>query len=168
MAGLGFKKRFIQPIWDETKIGTIRAKRKRPIKVGEMLFLYTAMRTKHCQKIGERRALATRPIRLFPAPADGKEARIIIGSNIDGTPFGYAPFDYKVVIEISDPQELDRFAICDGFDSWEDMRAFWMMDRKPKKGEPPPEPEWFEGDWILWKHFDDALAWILKGERCAA
>lgn len=51
---LGFKERFVTPITSGRKDQTIRlerADRKRPT-VGETLYLYTGLRTKHCRRIG--------------------------------------------------------------------------------------------------------------------
>ncbi|MEN6292769.1 MAG: hypothetical protein ABFD07_12240 [Methanobacterium sp.] len=53
MPALNFKKQFIDIIINGEKSQTIRAKRKKPIKKGDHLYLYTAMRTKQCKKIGE-------------------------------------------------------------------------------------------------------------------
>lgn len=53
MPALSFKKQFIGRITRGEKSQTIRAERKRPFKKGDRLFLYTAMRTKQCQKLGE-------------------------------------------------------------------------------------------------------------------
>ena len=52
MSALNFKKQFVSKILSGEKRQTIRS-RKRPIKEGERLYLYTGQRTKHCQKIAE-------------------------------------------------------------------------------------------------------------------
>lgn len=53
MPALNFQSRFAAKVLDGTKPGTIRAKRKRPIKVGDRLYLYTGQRTKHSRKLKE-------------------------------------------------------------------------------------------------------------------
>lgn len=133
MPALSFKKQFAQPIWDETKVGTIRAKRKVPIKVGQPLFLYTGMRTKQCKKIGERRAIHVVPIRILPAAPDQSTPRVIYGGE------GAA-----ISGRLATSTDLDHFARGDGFASWDDMCAFWHKEH------PESKAQWFDGDWILW------------------
>ena len=49
MPALNFKKQFAPAVRDKTKRQTIRATRKRPIRIGNTLYLYTGMRTKSCE-----------------------------------------------------------------------------------------------------------------------
>ncbi|HWY12339.1 MAG TPA: ASCH domain-containing protein [Bacteroidia bacterium] len=51
MALIGFRKQFERQIKNGRKKQTVRKFRKRPIKVGEKLHLYTGLRTKDCKKI---------------------------------------------------------------------------------------------------------------------
>ncbi|NRA88534.1 MAG: hypothetical protein HRU28_14355 [Rhizobiales bacterium] len=51
MTVLSFKKEFAPAVENKTKVQTIRKARKRPIKPGEKLQLYTGMRTKQCRKL---------------------------------------------------------------------------------------------------------------------
>jgi hypothetical protein len=51
MAALNFQKWIVPKIEKGNKPGTIRQKRRRPIKIGELLYLYTGMRTKHCRQL---------------------------------------------------------------------------------------------------------------------
>lgn len=53
MPAYSFKERFVPLIKAGTKRQTIRAKRKRPAKPGDQVYLYYGMRTKWCTKIGE-------------------------------------------------------------------------------------------------------------------
>ena len=53
MPALNFQKQFVNKILNGEKKQTIRAKRKRPFVRGDILYLYTGMRTKNCDKIGE-------------------------------------------------------------------------------------------------------------------
>lgn len=53
MPSLSFQKRFAPAIEVGTKCQTIRAQRKRPIRVGDKLFLFTGMRTPQCKRIKE-------------------------------------------------------------------------------------------------------------------
>ena len=50
---LGFDKRFASKVRSGAKTCTIRVPRKRPIKVGDRLYLYTGLRTKGARKLGE-------------------------------------------------------------------------------------------------------------------
>jgi len=53
MPAINFRKRFAEMVESGIKQQTIRRERKHPIKVGDLLYLYTGMRTKYCRKIGE-------------------------------------------------------------------------------------------------------------------
>ena len=66
MPALGFQKQFVPMIEDGSKHHTIRRKRKNPIKVGDVLYLYTGMRTKQCRLIKEVTCTAVVPIKIMP------------------------------------------------------------------------------------------------------
>jgi len=51
MSAYNFKKEFVPPIRTGGKKQTIRKKRKYQCKQGDMLQLYTGMRTKYCERI---------------------------------------------------------------------------------------------------------------------
>jgi hypothetical protein len=55
MPALNYQKQFAPKVEDGSKRQTIRAKRKRPFKRGDVLYHYTGMRTKGCRKLGESR-----------------------------------------------------------------------------------------------------------------
>ena len=57
MPALNFKKEFSADVRSGKKSQTIRPKRKNPIKPGDPLYLYSGMRTKHCEKLREAKAL---------------------------------------------------------------------------------------------------------------
>lgn len=61
---LGFQKQFALLVEAGTKRQTIRAKRKdgRNPKPGDLLYLYTGLRTKSCRKIGMHRCLSVEEI----------------------------------------------------------------------------------------------------------
>ena len=52
MPAINFQERFVSAIESGQKTSTIRQKRKRPIKVGDTLYLYTGLRTPNAQLIG--------------------------------------------------------------------------------------------------------------------
>lgn len=122
MVAYGFKKRFIDPIESGAKTQTIRAPRKRHARVGEQLQLYTAMRTKHCRLLARSKCVDVSTVRL-----DFEADRI---ENLD-TGMAWTTRD-----------DLNAFAVRDGFADFEDMRAFW-------KAEHPDTPQ-FEGVLIRW------------------
>ncbi len=51
MPAINFKKEFAEKILSGQKASTIRMKAKRPIKVGDTLYLYTGLRTKNAALI---------------------------------------------------------------------------------------------------------------------
>lgn len=88
---------------------TIRAiGKRRHAQPGETLQLYTAMRTKQCEKIGEARCVSVQSIEMINIPGD---CRI----SIDGSLVWYYNF-------------LNDFAKLDGFSLWADMREFWRIE----------------------------------------
>lgn len=53
MPAINFQKRFALDVETGRKKRTFRKLRKRQFKVGDMLYLYTGLRTKSCRKLGE-------------------------------------------------------------------------------------------------------------------
>ena len=66
MALLNFQKRFARSVAEGTKRQSIRAKRKNPVKRGELLHLYTGLRTAHTKKLGVSYCTQTKPVRIYP------------------------------------------------------------------------------------------------------
>jgi hypothetical protein len=116
-----FKKRFAPFVLDGTKRHTIRAKRKHPDKVGDMIHRYTGLRTKHTKLLGRSECVRVEEIRVSASQQ----------VFIDG-------------VELN-ADEKNALAFCDGFRSrgvehaFEEMMEFW-------EGRLP-----FVGDLIHWK-----------------
>jgi hypothetical protein len=115
-----FKKRFAPFVLDGTKRHTIRAKRKHPDKPGNIVHLYTGLRTRRAKLLGRSICIKVEEIRISAAQQvfiDGVEL------NLD---------------------EKNALAFCDGFRSrgiehaFEEMMGFW-------EGRLP-----FTGDIIHW------------------
>lgn len=108
MVAYSFHPRFIEPIRQGLKTQTIRsyseARQPRP---GQLLQLYTGMRTKHCRRI------------LPDVPC-----LLVMKVQIE---FEYAqrPLIDRIVTDGIRVRDLDAFAIRDGFTDIEDMSAFW-------------------------------------------
>lgn len=95
---------FKDKILSGAKRHTIRAERKRPIKVGDKLYMWWKSRSpKEKEKLGESTCTNVLPIFI----------------NHDGV-----NIDEKIIINKA---ELDNFAIADGFDDWQHMRS-WFCD----------------------------------------
>ncbi len=122
MPALNFQPRFADLVARGKKRQTIRPVRRRPIKAGDLLHLYTGMRTKGCRKLGE--AVCTN---VVPA--------LIENYWIFGVGFGT-----EKAIKEGPPDLLGEFAQRDGFDSWPEMREWF----KKIHGLP------FEGVLIAW------------------
>lgn len=103
MPALNFKKRFAEAVEAGWKLQTIRAPRKRPIKPGDRLYLYTGMRTKGCRKLGEGRCTATTKIGV-------REHGITCG------------------LQIVIARWRESFAELDGFGSWIEMREWFRKE----------------------------------------
>jgi hypothetical protein len=128
-----FQERFVKPILSGRKKHTIRAHRKHPDEPGDVMHLYTGLRTKKarllmrspCVKVEEITGCVSkfrdRCKHLERADACHFLARVIV----DGVPL--------------ETDEAERLAHADGFKDFIEMRAFW-------KGRIP-----FSGQIIHWK-----------------
>jgi uncharacterized protein YqfB (UPF0267 family) len=124
MVAYSFKKRFGPPILAGTKAQTIRAERagkSRHARPGELVQLYTGMRTRQCAKLGEARCLAVWPIKMDLVVG-------IVAAN-DGW--------------IRTAADLNAFARLDGLQDWWELVAFWVAEH--------PGVDLFEGVLIRWQ-----------------
>lgn len=143
MVAYSFKARFIDPIRvglgllkacppdavPRPKRQTIRAiGKRRHARPGETLQLYSGMRTRSCQKIGDARCSEVRDIHI--AFGTARDVIRIYGDTL---------------IQIDDIHDLDRFAADDGFKSWDAMLAFWSDEH--------PGVRDFHGVIIKWEPF---------------
>lgn len=112
MVAYSFNPRFIEPIRQGIKTHTIRAlSKRRPARAGEILQLYSGMRTAYCVRI-----IPDVPcIESCPIWIDFDDAMRITRIETYGIPF----------------RNLDAFARRDGFESIEDMGAFWVFTHGP-------------------------------------
>lgn len=108
MVAYSFKSRFATAVREGWKTQTIRSKRTRHARPGEMLQLFTGMRTAHCQKICEDvRCTEVTAIEII-FDAEGEIETIWL--------------DGSVV------PDLDAFANLDGFSDASDMADFWREE----------------------------------------
>lgn len=98
---LNFQKRFVPKVESGEKRHTIRARRKNPIKIGDTLYLYWGLRSKHARKLRQEICTNVIPIEVH-----------VHGVKVGG--------DW-----ITDEKELDAFAQSDGFESHIDFFDFW-------------------------------------------
>ena len=111
MVAYSFQRRFAEPILAGAKRQTIRADRKRHARPGELVQLYVGMRTKACRKIiPDPVCTAIEPVRLCFSSAGKLSELPQVGDRLIG-PRGWA-----------------AFARADGFESMEDMAAFWLAE----------------------------------------
>jgi len=66
MPAYNFQARFVTMILDGTKRQTIRRWRKRPTKSGDVLKLYTGMRTKACRLVKVVDCTSVVPVGIYP------------------------------------------------------------------------------------------------------
>ncbi len=138
MPAYSFKERFCSMVLDGSKPHTIRAARKgrsRHARIGEKVFLYFGMRTKHCRKLGEGTCHKTLPILITE-----KYIRI----------YSEDKSSYMDLVGIT----ADRLAWKDGFRpeghlTFHCSGAFDLMTRYWKLNGGLP----FEGFIIYWKDF---------------
>ena len=114
MVAYSFQRRFKDPIYRGVKRQTVRADRKRHARPGEMLQLFTGMRTRQCAKIiDDQRCTAVLPVEIRFDPASG-----IVNILTGGVPV----------------RSLDDFAVRDGFTDIQDMSAFWNQQHDIQPG----------------------------------
>lgn len=145
MVAYSFKRRFVDPIrvglssvslsFDcQPKRQTIRAiGKRRHARRGEVLQLYTAMRTKQCCKIGDARCVSFEGVLLkwseWPAfmTYDIAEREPGVWRRVGNT---------RPILD------MDTFARLDGFANFDDMATFWREGHGP---------ETFDGVLIKWE-----------------
>ncbi len=105
MVALNFKARFADDVLVGRKLQTIRmdGKRRAP-RVGEMLQLYTGMRSKACRLLRTSTCVSIERVHL----------RLTTGWII---------VENRAAIIL--PEALNRFAQADGFADWNDMASFF-------------------------------------------
>lgn len=107
MVAYSFQKRFAPRIADGSKSHTIRAQRTRHARPGEMLQLFTGMRTSSC-------------IKIIPDPQCIRAEPISIWFDDNGA-------IREIRIDAEPVEDLDFFAVSDGFESLADMSGFWTL-----------------------------------------
>lgn len=122
MVAYSFKKQFVEPIRAGTKIGTIRAHRKRHARPGEDLQLYCGMRTRGCFLIAPKVCVRVNEI-VFDLTGQGGPVLTSNGVPVQGWPI------------------LDQFARTDGFKDFAEMLDFWETAHGAIR---------FEGVHIIW------------------
>lgn len=105
MVAYSFQKRFAPLILEGLKTQTIRADRKRHARPGELLQLFTGMRTAHCARIVPDVTCTA----VLPISIDWASARIS-----------------RVAVGAVPVRNLDHFAVLDGFADLDDMTGFWL------------------------------------------
>jgi hypothetical protein len=105
MVAYSFHPRFVEPIRQGYKCQTIRGPRLRHARPGELIQLYSGLRTARAAKImADPHCLEVMPVSIAFRP-DGAIERIMAG--------GHPALD------------LDAFALRDGFRDADEMAAFW-------------------------------------------
>jgi hypothetical protein len=107
MAGVSFSV-FKDKILSGTKRQTIRAIRKNPIKKGETLYLWWKQRSPQREKLGKAKCININPIEI-----DDDRVHILDTENFCNT------------TTYSSKEALDRFAISDGFNNWQELAEFF-------------------------------------------
>lgn len=104
----GVQRRFVPMILDGSKPHTIRRRRKNPTKVGDILYLYTGLRTKQCEFVMQDTCKKILPVQIF---ADIGQIRL------NG--------------RLLPLNEMIHFAVRDGFANYMDF--FKFFERYPRE-----------------------------------
>lgn len=141
MVAYSFKKQFGPPILAGTKSQTIRADRKRHARPGEMVQLFTGMRTRQCRRLGESQCVEVLPVR-FGFSRRGAAELMQVGER------------YLIT-----GAQMDAFAQADGFADLAAMVGFWWAEHPPDGGNVLT----FEGVLIHWQALVPADALDIAG-----
>jgi hypothetical protein len=107
MVAYNFKQQFAEAIRSGKKNHTIRANgKRRHANAGELLQLYTGMRTKHCRKILDKDPVCDGSLEILIDVLPDRIDSIIVG----GFPI----------------EDLNGFAVSDGFESIAAMHKFFF------------------------------------------
>jgi hypothetical protein len=131
MVAYSFKKRFGPPILAGIKAQTIRADRKRHARPGELVHLFTGMRTRQCRRLGETPCLSVEPIRI-ELPRARRVPEVLI---FDA---GGALAQHYLTA-----RALQNFARADCFADFDELHAFWRAEH--------PGVDTFRGVLIRWQ-----------------
>jgi hypothetical protein len=114
---LGFKKQFVPKIQNLSKGFTLRDKPKRKPREGEILHMYTGLRTKNCALITrEFRLLKPQRVTLRISEASKNPLTYIVKINIGGN--------------VVPDNKLYDFVVMDGFDGVSSFVQYWTDDFK--------------------------------------
>ena len=116
MPAVNFQKRFAPAVANGKKRQTIRKVRKRPIKKGDKLYLYTGMRTKQCRAL---KTVCCRRVRLIHLE---KLTGEMVSCNIAAIDNG------GTRMSLLDIHEQHHLAVRDGFDGFGAM-VDWFEKR---------------------------------------
>lgn len=100
MPAYNFKEEFANIVQRGFKNQTIRSRRKRPTVVGDVLYLYTGMRTKKCRKLCEAECTKVTPVVI------AERKLIVNGEEVTG-------------------EALERMRYDDGFNSVDEFFDFF-------------------------------------------
>lgn len=112
MPAYNFQGRFVEAILEGTKRQTIRPRRKRATRSGDVLQLYTGMRTKHCRLLRVADCTSVVPVQVLRGTGivlNGKflsDAETVMFAGRDGFPDVYDFFDFfdRYAFEVLDKE----------------------------------------------------------------
>lgn len=126
MVAYSFQPQFVDPIRSGRKAQTVRAVgKRRHIRPGEALQIYTGMRTRSCRLIARAVCDNVDNIRIRFSETNDLTDKVEIGGD-----------------EAITGQALTAFAQSDGFAGWLEMRSFWLKTHGLRQ---------FDGVIIYWK-----------------
>lgn len=148
MVAYSFQPRFVPALRSGEKGQTIRAKgKKRHARVGDLVQVYTGMRTKHCQRLFESPCIEATPIQIYRKDmGELEKLEIVVGDRLLSF------------------EEMTVLALADGFETLAAFIAFFE----------PAMP--FDGVLIKWRPIvpsitvsqrsGDYMAWITGDPAC--
>jgi hypothetical protein len=114
---VNFQRRFQDKILRRIKCHTIRAPRKRPIRVGDTMHLYTGLRLKRLP--------------------DGSSPAVLLGRfpcvRVEEIEINFG--EVRIAGMALTPDECESLAYHDGFNNFADMMSYWQHSVMPWRGQ---------------------------------
>lgn len=113
---LGFKKQFTLPIQIGTKVFTLRKRRKVRPKIGEQIYMYSGLRTKHTEKISDlEKLMGIQNVRLTIKRLNN-----------------FTKYEIKIYVDRRKltAKEVEAFVKFDGFKTIIEWADYWLNGKK--------------------------------------
>lgn len=154
MPAYNFKLEFAESVQIGEKAQTIRKRRKRPTQPGEVLYLYTGMRSKRCRMLRQEVCTEVVPIDIYPRRVDIGDRTLDLNGldalaradGFDSPEALWCFFDETYGLPIVDQMQLIRWDPFDDGNSWDAFPwPYWVPENLRQQIEQFWFPQWHRG-----------------------